>query len=155
MQLRESLSNEPVSRLALREPVLCGPDELIRDAVARMREQKLGCVIVVDDQSRPVGMFTENMLTRLMASSPAGLDDKLRARMAEQCHCVRPTDPVARVLEALQRSNTRFVCVVDDEGRVAGLTGQKGLMEFIAEHFPGQVMVQRVGSPPPSQREGA
>ncbi|MEQ8849261.1 CBS domain-containing protein [Botrimarina sp.] len=155
MRLKDSLSNEPVSRLALRDPVLCLPDEAISEAVSRMRDRKLGCVIVVDDERRPVGLFTENMLSRLVASDPSGLRDKLRARMAEQCHCVRPTDPVARVLEAMQRSNTRFVCVVDDDGKVVGLTGQKGLMEFIADHFPQQVMVQRVGSPPPSQREGA
>ena len=40
--------------------------------------------------------------------------------------------------------------------RIAGLTGQKGLIEFVADHFPGQVMVQRIGGQPyPSDREGA
>ena len=45
---------------------------------------------------------------------------------------------------------------VDDQGKLVGLTGQKGLMEYVAEHFPGEVMVQRVGEKPYTQsREGA
>ena len=46
--------------------------------------------------------------------------------------------------------------VLDNDGKVIALTGQKGLMEYIADHYPGQIMVQRVGVPPYSQsREGA
>jgi hypothetical protein len=45
--------------------------------------------------------------------------------------------------------------VVDEEGKVTALAGQKSLMEYVAEHFPGQVMVQRIGCPPCSEREGA
>ena len=56
----------------------------------------------------------------------------------------------------MQLKNLRFLCVVDENGQVAGLTGQRGLMEYVAEHFPGEVMVQRIGQPPYlSDREGA
>ena len=43
----------------------------------------------------------------------------------------------------------RFLCVLDEDGRTrVALTGQKGLSEYIADHFPQQVMVQRVGGKP-------
>ncbi len=52
--------------------------------------------------------------------------------------------------------NVRFLCVVDEDRRVVGLTGQKGLMEYVADHFPRQVMVQRIGCTPfLATREGA
>ena len=35
---------------------------------------------------------------------------------------------------------------VDDAGRVTGLTGQKGLMEYVAERFPRQIKVQMMSS---------
>jgi hypothetical protein len=60
------------------------------------------------------------------------------------------------VLAALEFTNIRFLIVVDDRGRLAGLTGQKGLMEYVAEHFPRQVTVQRIGCKPfLAEREGA
>ena len=75
--------------------------------------------------------------------------------MAKQWPWVQTSDPIVDVLEAMLTKNVRFLCVVDEEGRVVGLTGQKGLMEYVAEHFPGQVMVQRVGCAPYLNREGA
>ncbi len=68
----------------------------------------------------------------------------------------RLQDDPALVLEVMEAKNIRFVVVLDEAGKVAGLTGQKGLMEFIAEHFPGEVMVQRIGTKHyPEEREGA
>jgi len=149
------MTEEVVNRLALREPVLCGPQDTLRQAIEKMRRQRLGCVIVIDDDRKPLGMFTESMLTQLLLNGPAALDDKVEQHMAEQWPWVRDSDPVVDVLEAMQAKNVRFICVVDAEGRVAGLTGQKGLMEYIADHFPEQVMVQRVGCAPYLDREGA
>jgi hypothetical protein len=50
----------------------------------------------------------------------------------------------------------RFLIVINEHGQLAGLTGQKGLMEYVAEHFPGEVIVQRIGCKPyTEEREGA
>lgn len=156
MGLRSNLLKEPVSRLALREPVVVDPATSVRDCIRRMREQNLGCVIAVDSARRPLGIFTEAMLRQLIVSNEAALDDPVRDHMTSDIQLVRLTDAVVKVLETMQQQKTRFVGVVDDNGRLAGLTGQKGLMEYIAEHFPQQVMVQRLGAAPYlAEREGA
>jgi CBS domain-containing protein len=156
MGLQGNLRSEPVSRLNLRKPVLAGPDESVREAVQRMRERQLGCVYVVDDEEKPIGMFTESLLNRLLVTNPDALDDPLRRHMADYWCCVRDTDPIVNVVTAMQAQNIRFVCVLDEAGRVTALTGQKGIMEYVADHFPGQVMVQRIGCAPFTQhREGA
>ena len=156
MGLHENMVKEPVRELPLREPVLCGPDASIREAIQQMRQKRLGCVIVIDDDHCPVGMFTESMLKRMLVNSPASIDDAIRIHMATQWPWVKLNDPIADVLEAMQAKNVRFICVVDDDGRVAALTGQKGLMEYVADHFPEQVMVQRIGGTPYTrEREGA
>jgi CBS domain-containing protein len=121
-----------------------------------MREGRLGCAIVVDEERHPVGVFNEAMLRTLMADTPAILSDKVESHMATTFPWVESTDAIEMVLNAMEEKNARFVVVVDEEGRVAGLTGQKGLMEYVAEHFPGEVMVQRVGTESfPDSREGA
>ena len=64
-------------------------------------------------------------------------------------------DSVDTVLLALEAKDVRFLSVVDDDGRLAGLTGQKGVMEYVADHFP-EVPTQRVGQNPSMKtREGA
>ncbi|MCA9176515.1 MAG: CBS domain-containing protein [Planctomycetales bacterium] len=156
MGLRENLANEPVRRLNVREPVIGRPGQTVREVVERMRERELGCVILVDDVGKPVGVFNEHMLRSLLALNADFLADPIEKHMAERFPWVSEDDAVEDVLTAMQTNNTRFLCVVDGDGKVVGLTGQKGLMEYIAEHFPEQVLVQRVGvSPFPSSREGA
>lgn len=156
MGLKENLRSDPVSRLNLRDPVVAGPNVLIRDGIQRMRERGLGCVIIVDEQRRPLGILNEGMLRQMLSVNPAVVDSPLGDYMNTSARWVRLSEPVVQVLRAMQNENTRFVGVVDDDGRLAGLTGQKGLMEYVAEHFPEQVTVQRIGqSTHFAQREGA
>lgn len=156
MGLHENLHTEPVSKLALREPVTVAPQATLREAIEQMRTGKLGCAVVIDADRKPRGIFTESMLTQLLSQGPAPLDEPVEQHMAERWPRVRLTDPIEDVLDALHLKNIRFLCVVDGDDRLVGLTGQKGLMEYVADHFPGQVMVQRIGGTPfPVPREGA
>ena len=156
MSLFENMNNEEVRSLNLRDPVLVSPDDKLKDVIQAMRQQELGCAILVDDERKPVGMFTESMLTRLIATNPEAVNEPVPNHAADQWPQVQLTDPIVSVLEALELKNVRFLSVVDEEGHIAGLTGQKGLMEYVADHFPSQVMVQRVGQSPSMQsREGA
>jgi len=156
MGLYENMRSDKVSSLDLREAILVRPAETVRMAVEKMRSAQLGCVIVVDEAKKPIGMFTEAMLRHLIASEPAALDDLLEKQMMTTIPWVSENDTIDMVLEAMEQKNLRFVTVVNDAGEVVGLTGQKGLMEYIAESFPGEVMVQRIGTKKyPEQREGA
>lgn len=156
MGFPENVKKEPVSRLAMREPVTATADETVREAIVKMRDKNLGCVVVVDQDHKPVGLFAESILTQLVAKDTALLENPLKEHLTERWPWVRLTDPIAYVLEAMNEKNVRFICVIDEEGKLVGLTGQKGLMEFVAEHFPEQVMVQRIGNTPYTKaREGA
>lgn len=156
MGLRENTQTEPVKTLNLREPILVEKSATIRQCIEKMREGELGCVVVVDSAQKPVGLFTEAILRHVLLESPAVVEETVETQMADSFPWCRLTDPIDTVLEAMELKNHRFVVVVDESERVAGLAGQKGLMEYAAEHFPQEVMVQRVGTKPfPEQREGA
>lgn len=156
MRLLDDMLEEKVSDLALRDPVVAAPGETIRQSIEKMRASRIGCVIVVDEANKPVGMFPEAKLRQLLLQNPNLLDERVGDHAIEDCACVNASDPIYHVLEGLQSKDVRFLCVVDDDGVLVGLTGQKGLMEYVADHFPGQVMVQRIGcAPAMHSREGA
>lgn len=155
MGLQESLARDPVSEFRIRQPVLCKADEPLSEVITRMRGRRLGCAVVVDSDEKPVGLFTESQLTQLVADQPDAVGAAVGEHMADTWASVKLSDPAPAVMDAMLAENTRFLCVLDDDGRIVGLTGQKGLMEYIADHFPKHVMVQRVGSRPPAHREGA
>jgi CBS domain-containing protein len=156
MGLQQNLQDEPVRKLSLRVPATAIAETTVRDAIMRMRERKLGCTVVVDDNDKPIGIFTESALTQLMIDPGPQVVDEPIAEHMSQYAWVKLTDPITYVLEAMQLKNVRFLCVLDEDGRLAGLTGQKSLIEFVADHFPSQVMVQRIGGEPyTTKREGA
>ena len=147
MGLREDIMNETVSQLPKRRALTVPPDMTIDQACKLMRVDKLGCVFVVDDQGRPMGKFTERQVLKLICGC-VPLEEPVSKHMVPipECGCVRMTDPVVKVLEGMQQTRLRFLCVVDDAGKVVALTGQKGLMEYVTEHFPRQIKVQMMSS---------
>jgi CBS domain-containing protein len=156
MGLTDMLESTAISEVHLRTPVCVGPTQTIAEVVQAMRAAHLGCVIIIDSDRKPLGMFTEGMLRELLVQNSRVVQNRIEDHMARRFPCLTASSPVEMILVAMQANNTRFICVLDESGRVVGLTGQKGLMEFVAECFPRQVMVQRIGGTPyPATREGA
>ena len=155
MGLRDNLLTDSISQLALREALILDPGTLIRDAVVLMRSQRLGCVIIAEDDRIPIGVFTERELIKLLAQDASALDESVGGHLAPTWAIVKQSDSIAKALEAMHKNRMRFVCVTNDEGQAVALSGQKGLMEYIAEHFPQAVLTQTPGRKTPSEREGA
>ena len=155
MGLRENILTGPISQLALREAIVVDPTTPICEAVVLMRSKRLGCVIVADEDRIPVGVFTERELVKLLARDASTLDEPVASHLAPSWAIVKQSDSIAKALEAMQKNRMRFVCVTNDEGQAMALTGQKGLMEYIAEHFPQAVLTQTPGTKTFTEREGA
>ena len=153
---REDLEQETIASLPLREAIVVHPDTVVRAAVAVMRHRSIGCAVIVDIGMVPTGLFTERSLLDALVQN-ASLDDRPVSDFAESNFLsVKRSEPVSRVWDAIYQDGLRFICVTDDQGKLIGITGQRGIAEYIAECFPQQVMVQRLGSTPwMQQREGA
>lgn len=156
MSLKQHLGEDNVSSLPLRSPVQVPPSTKAIDAVSQMKESELGCAVIVDSMGKPQGIFTESSVIEMLDGGVA-LDQAEVADYADpKFVCVSENEPVLTVWKTIQQDHARFICVADSEGKFLGLTGQRGLSEYIAECFPMQVMVQRLGETPWSeQREGA
>jgi CBS domain-containing protein len=157
MGLREDIMNEKVAQLPLRRAVIVSANTSVGESILMMRDHKLGCVFVVDEHGRATGKFTERQVLKLVCGC-VSMDETVGKHMAPipEHGSVRLTDPVLKVLEGMRKTRLRFLCVVDDTGKVVSLAGQKGLMEYVTERFPRQIKVQMMTSKMHmSTREGA
>ncbi|MCC7204049.1 MAG: CBS domain-containing protein [Phycisphaeraceae bacterium] len=156
MGLRADILNQPISELPLRPVIKVQSGQSIRQAMQKMLEAMLGCAVVVDAQGRYIGKFTERRLMAALLQGSHTLDGPVDALMFGTQDCVLPTDHIALMIQMMESRKLRFIVVVDAEGRPVALTGQKGVMEYLAEHFPRQVKVQKIESKLHlDQREGA
>jgi signal-transduction protein with cAMP-binding, CBS, and nucleotidyltransferase domain len=101
-------------------------------------------------------MFTERSLLEVLMEN-ASLDESPIGEFTDfRCPVVSKSESISRVWDAIEMQGERFVCVIDDDGRLIGVTGQRGLSEFISESYPREVVVQRIGGKPwIAEREGA
>ncbi len=157
MGLRQNLLDETVKDLPLREVIAVTEDTTVAVVLGRMREKHLGCVIAVDADGKPLGIFTERAMIDLLVRDPAAWESMPVGKCLEkEWFSVQLTTPISHVMDLIREHAVRFVCVTNEAGHAVGLTGQKGLSEYIADHFPRQVMVQRLGGKPGQEtREGA
>ena len=147
MGLRQTFHDETVSKLPLRPVLTIAPSSTVRKAVRKMKKHGLGCLFVADEFERPLGRFTERDLIRELGRNPTALDQPVSTYMTPNEECLSESDPIEAVFNEMKDRGRRFICITEGEtGKMIGLTGQKSLMEYIAENFPRQVKVQMMES---------
>ncbi|PAY15468.1 hypothetical protein CKO51_31660 [Rhodopirellula sp. SM50] len=156
MGFRDELDQDTVGNLPLRDAIAVQHDTTALDAVKLMREKSLGCAVIVDQGGTPTGLFSEQSLVDMLARDLSLADHVVGDFTDAGLLVVRSSDPISRVWDAVERDGLRFVLVTDEQGKLIGVTGQRGIAEYLAERFPQQVLVQRLGNTPwMQQREGA
>ncbi len=147
MGLREFISYETVADLHLRPALTAVPEVSLRQAIELMRDNKLGCIFVVDRDGKPLGKFNERQVLRVTRDK-VSLDEPVGNHTVPlpKGGIVRLDTPVEEALFGMRENRMRFMCVVDHDGKVIALTGQRGLMEYVVDHFPRQIKVQMMSS---------
>lgn len=156
MSFQEDLADDSVGALPLRDAIAVDCHTVVRAAIALMRSHDLGCAVIVDHHCRPIGVFTEQSVIRMLMENRC-LDTTPVSEFCDPNFFVASTqDPIQKVWDAITDSGVRFVCVTDKTGQLLGLSGQRGMAEYVCETYAQQVTVQRLGSAPwMLQREGA
>ena len=146
---------QPISRLSPRAPLCVDENATLEDAVIAMREARVGCMLVVDDDGYLLGIFTERDL--LLRLESADLSRNIRPYMTPDPETLRPSDPIAYALNLMSVGGFRHVPVVDRHGRPVFVVSVRDIVEFLVERFPREVgnLPPSFGSDVPRDREGA
>ena len=120
-------------RDVMRRPATVRPSTRIIDAVKVMNEQGTSSVIVVDDYGRPLGIFTERDLVRVVAEG-VSLESEVGEVMTPNPVTVRIDDPLSLALSKMVEHRIRNLPVVDSEGRLAGLVTARDVTEVLKRY---------------------
>jgi CBS domain-containing protein len=154
MDLTRNLRDETVSRLIPSPPWLVQATQPVADAVKLMREKKVGCVLVCE-QKRIVGIFTERDLLRRVLSQGKSLDTPMQECMTADPVTVHPKDSISCAIKQMQKGGYRHLPVVVDD-RPVGILSVKRIVHYLVEHFPTMVYcLPPQALPIQPEREGA
>ncbi len=135
----QTLQGEPIQRLKL-PPFPCVPRKTsLRDAIARMKAHRSGTVLI-GDADRLDGIFTERDVLMKLLGQTIDYDAPVERYMTTNPRTLGPHNTLAEAVRLMTEGKYRHLPIVDAAGKPLGLLGARDLVDFIAEHFPEEVM---------------
>jgi CBS domain-containing protein len=124
--LAEQSLETPLGELVSGRLITCGPESSLRDALLQMQQSRVGSMLVVDTQSRPVGIFTRYDVLGRVALAETGLDTPMREVMVHPVHSLTTEDTAHDAALLMSRHTVRHVPVTQD-GVAVGLVSERDL----------------------------
>jgi len=117
-----------VGSVMRRQVVTGGVNMRIRDAVKVMQRRRVGSIVVIDDEGRCIGIFTERDVIRSIADG-FPLDTPIGEVMTKRPITIRADTSISEAKAIMVTHGIRHLPVVDDEGRVLGMVSVRDLLE--------------------------
>ncbi len=103
-------------------------DTTVSQALSDMARESLSCLVIAQDD-RPVGILTERDVARLLVDRGDIWELKVEEIMSSPVHTLSKQTPVHEVARIMQQKKIRRVVVVDDDGKIVGLTTQSDIVK--------------------------
>ena len=134
-----------------------GLDTTIGQAVEIMQKNKIGSVLITDEEGILKGIVTE----RDILMKVTGIIDNLKNTPITQIMTADPVtlfedDMIAYVMNNMHVGRFRHVPIVDDAGKPIGMVSIRDVVDFVLDYFPEEIT--NITSEPyrgKSTREGA
>jgi PAS domain S-box-containing protein len=120
------------TRLLSQKPLTVSPDTPISIVLQHMEQARQSCVVVVDGQ-KPVGIFTERDLVKLLAQQRSLTEVSVAEFMTRQVVMLErdQAKDVTSVFQKMQQHRIRHLPVVDEQGNLVAIVTTRSLRETL------------------------
>ncbi len=122
---QQSLAS-PLAAIIRRSPVVCTPETTVRQALEVMREQRIGSMVSVDAEGRPLGIMTLHDVLDRIAIPQIDLDQPVVNVMSAHLSSLPPQALAHEAALMMAKHGFRHVLVVENE-KLVGLVSEKDL----------------------------
>lgn len=143
-----------------KKPQCCRRNQTARDAAVVMRDRDCGCVPIVDDAERVIGIVTDrDLAVRAIAAGRDG-NTSLGELMTATVECCGQDDDLRDVEQRMAELQVRRIPIVDAGGRCLGIISQADIARA-ASSADGVVtgeevalVVEQISKPNPRKTKG-
>ena len=122
-----------VEQFCTREVVTIHPAATVTTAAARMSEENVGTLVVVEGQ-KPVGIVTDrDLVLRVLAKGRAGDDTEIHAVMTPHPECITTGAPMKDAIDQMKANHIRRLVVVDAQQNIVGIIALDDIIDLLTE----------------------
>jgi CBS domain-containing protein len=130
------LMDRPEYRLK-QQPLTCSPDTSVFDAVLAMSDKNFGAVVVIDNQKKVIGVFTErDVMNKVVRKELNTRDTLVKDIMTPNPRVASETDDLIDWLRIMSNERFRRLPVVDENGHIKAVFTQG---DFVSYTWPDLV----------------
>ncbi len=113
---------------------LCRPEDFIRDILSPLSSKKCGCQLIVDHESKILGIFTDGDLRRALQShGPNVLEEKIENLMVRSYFSIDKDKLAWEALKLMQQDPKKWIMVlpvVDSDKKVVGILRMHDIVQL-------------------------
>jgi CBS domain-containing protein len=127
------------------DPVCCAETDTVRKVAELMRDEDIGPVPVIDDQSRLIGIVTDrDLVLNVLAKGLDAANTKVSEAMTRDPVSCKEDEALEDALEKMGSFQVRRLPVVNAEGRIIGIIAQADIATRIENPEIAGEVVQEV-----------
>lgn len=119
--------NSPLASIIKREPICVTRESSIQQVVEKMNTIKIGSIIIVDEEHKPVGIFTLSDVLKRIVMPGTPLDRPIVSIMTPNPHTLPLSSTAYEAALAMAIHGVRHVLAVDEGGRLKGVVSERDL----------------------------
>lgn len=135
--LEQALAEEPATAIRVSPVASVSPNTAVADALAVMRDDDVGCLLVVDE-GRLVGLLSVRDVLNNVAEEYASVAaSPVSDVMTRNPVFAYDADASGAVLSVMAASGYRHVPILDGDDQPVGIASPQRVMDFLLGHFQG------------------
>ena len=108
------------------------PEKTIREAAKIMAKQRVGALVVVNENNEPLGIITErDILDKVVAKSINPDEVLVKKIMSKKLYTLSPKAPIIEATKLMKKHGCRRVLIVEDN-KIKGILTSRDLIDLIS-----------------------
>ena len=121
-----------LSLLDPREVITNRATDTLDKVMKHLHRDKVGCVTIIDDDGRIIGIFSERDYIIKVYGNDADHADPISEFMTPDPICVKFDDTIAYALTLMSQGGFRHLPVIDNDDQPVGIISVKCIVDFLS-----------------------
>ena len=136
--MKSNLRNHQVRHLRLSPAICVSEGSLVRDAIRQMQMQRVGCVLVCQNDQL-VGIMTEVDVVRKAELGEDAFNEPIQEWMTPAPVSISVDTSIWDAAKTMKEGGFRHLPVLDDEGKPMGFISIRNIVTYLADQFPDTI----------------